>query len=72
MTQMLCWEKLQRISFVVNPSRPNVLTPGTLGNEEAEVVGLWMTAPGRIKTISEKKLPVDELCAYGHLFCVGA
>ena len=59
-------EKMQRISFVVNPSRPNVLTQGTLGSEEAEVVemddGAW-----HIETILEKKLPVDELCAYNHM-----
>ncbi|WP_457789994.1 suppressor of fused domain protein [Anaeromassilibacillus sp. SJQ-5] len=57
--------KMAGISFVVNPTRQNAITRGTLAEEE--FTGDMDDAARHLKSIQEKGLPVDELSAYNHM-----
>ena len=62
-------DKMEGISFVVEPDRQNAITRGTLGgddDEEDDVVEMD-DAAWHLKTIREKHLPVDEINAYNHM-----
>ena len=58
-------EKMAGISFVVNPTRQNAITRGTLAEEE--FTGDMDDAAWHLESIQEKGLPVDELSAYNHM-----
>ena len=58
-------EKMAGISFVVNPTRQNALTRGTLADEN--FTGDMDDAAWHLESIQEKGLPVDELSAYNHM-----
>ena len=58
-------KKMAGISFVVNPTRQNAITRGTLAEEE--FTGDMDDAAWHLKSIQEKDLPVDELSAYNHM-----
>ena len=58
-------EKMAGISFVVNPTRQNAITRGTLAEEE--FTGDMDDAAWHLKSIQEKGLPVDEINAYNHM-----
>jgi len=59
------FEKMAGISFVVNPTRQNAITRGTLAEEE--FTGDMDDAAWHLKSIQEKGLPVDEINAYNHM-----
>ena len=58
-------EKMAGISFVVNPTRQNAITIGTLAEEE--FTGDMDDAARHLQSIHEKGLPVDEINAYNHM-----
>ena len=58
-------EKMAGISFVVNPTRQNAITRGTLAEEE--FTGDMDDAARHLESIQEKGLPVDEINAYNHM-----
>ena len=58
-------EKMEGISFVVDPTRRNAITRGTLAEEE--FTGDLDDAAWHLKSIQEKDLPVDEINAYNHM-----
>ena len=58
-------EKMAGISFVVNPTRQNAITRGTLTEEE--FTGDMDDAAWHLESIQEKGLPVDEINAYNHM-----
>ena len=61
-------KKMEGISFVVNPSRQNAITRGTLGSvEDGDGVDEMDDAIWHLETIEEKELPVDEINAYNHM-----
>ena len=61
-------DKMNGISFVVEPDRQDAITRGTLGgNSEDDYVVEMDDADWHLETIQEKNLPVDELCAYNHM-----
>ena len=62
-------EKMAGISFVVNPTRQNAITRGTLcsGDDEDNYVVEMDDADWHLESIQEKELPVDEINAYNHL-----
>lgn len=56
------------ISFVVNPTRQNAITRGTLGGDDEDDYVVEMDdAAWHLETIEEKNLPVDEINAYNHM-----
>lgn len=60
-------EKMAGISFVVNPSRQNAITRGTLGSvEDGEGIDEMDDADWHLESIQEKGLPVDEINAYNY------
>ena len=58
-------EKMAGISFVVNPTRQNAITRGTLAEED--FTGDMDDAAWHLESIREKGLPVDEINAYNHM-----
>ena len=58
-------EKMAGISFVVNPTRQNAITRGTLA--EDEFTGDMDDADWHLESMQEKGLPVDEINAYNHM-----
>ena len=58
-------EKMAGISFVVNPTRQNAITRGTLADEN--FTGDMDDADWHLESIQEKGLPVDEINAYNHM-----
>ena len=58
-------EKMAGISFVVNPTRQNAITRGTLADEN--FAGDMDDADWHLESIQEKGLPVDEINAYNHM-----
>ena len=61
-------EKMAGISFVVNPTRQNSITRGTLGGDDEDDYVVEMDdAAWHLETIEEKNLPVDEINAYNHM-----
>ena len=58
-------EKMAGISFVVNPTRQNAITRGTLADEN--FTGDMDDAAWHLESIQEKGLPVDEINAYNHM-----
>ena len=58
-------EKMAGISFVVNPTRQNAITRGTLAEED--FTGDMDDAVWHLESIREKGLPVDEINAYNHM-----
>ena len=59
-------DKMEGISFVVHPDRPDALTMGTLAAEPVEAFDMD-DAAWHLETIREKHLPMDELNAYNHM-----
>lgn len=62
-------DKMEGISFVVNPTRQDAIIRGTLcsGNDEGDYVVEMDDAIWHLETIQEKDLPVDEINAYNHM-----
>ena len=61
-------EKMAGISFVVNPTRQNAITRGTLGGDDEDDYVVEMDdAAWHLEIIEEKNLPVDEINAYNHM-----
>ena len=61
-------KKMAGISFVVNPTRQNAITRGTLGGDDEDDYVVEMDdAAWHLETIEEKNLPVDENNAYNHM-----
>ncbi len=58
-------EKMAGISFVVNPTRQNAITRGTLAEED--FTGDMDDAAWHLESIQEKGLPVNEINAYNHM-----
>ena len=57
--------KMRGISFVVNPTRQNAITRGTLSNDDFD--GEMDDASYHIESIEEKGLPIDPINAYNHI-----
>ena len=57
--------KMRGISFVVNPTRQNAITRGTLSNDNFD--GEMDDASYHIESIEEKGLPIDPINAYNHM-----
>ncbi len=57
--------KMRGISFVVNPTRQNAITRGTLSNDDFD--GEMDDASYHIESIEEKELPIDPINAYNHM-----
>ena len=57
--------KMRGISFVVNPTRQNAITRGTLSNDDFD--GEMDDASYHIESIEEKGLPIDPINAYNHM-----
>ena len=61
-------DKMNGISFVVEPDRQDAITRGTLGGDDEDDYVVEMDdADWHLETIQEKHLPVDELSAYNHM-----
>jgi tetratricopeptide (TPR) repeat protein len=62
-------DKMDGISFVVNPNRQDAITRGTLcsGDDEDNYVVEMDDADWHLESIQEKNLPVNELSAYNHM-----
>ena len=62
-------DKMEGISFVVEPTRQDAITRGTLCNKDDEecYVQEMDDADWHLETIQKKNLPVDKLCAYNHM-----
>ena len=58
-------EKMAGISFVVNPTRQDAITRGTLSNDDFD--GEMDDASYHIESIEEKELPIDPINAYNHM-----
>ncbi|OUO66094.1 hypothetical protein B5F55_14565 [Anaerotruncus colihominis] len=58
-------DKMNGISFVVNPTRQNAITRGTLSNDDFD--GEMDDASYHLESIEEKKLPIDPINAYNHM-----
>ena len=58
-------DKMAGISFVVNPTRQDAITRGTLSNDDFD--GEMDDASYHIESIEEKKLPIDPINAYNHM-----
>ena len=60
-------DKMEGISFVVNPARQNAVTRGTMGSEaDAESIGMDDVFY-HMESIEEKELPIDPMNAYNHM-----
>ena len=57
--------KMRGISFVVNPTRQNAITRGTLSNDNFD--GEMDDASYHFESIEEKELPIDPINAYNHM-----
>ena len=57
--------KMSGISFVVNPTRQNAITRGTLSNDNFD--GEMDDASYHLESIEEKELPIDPINAYNHM-----
>ena len=57
--------KMRGISFVVNPTRQNAITRGTLSNDNFD--GEMDDASYHLESIEEKGLPIDPINAYNHM-----
>ena len=61
-------DKMDGISFVVEPDRQNAITRGPLGGDDEDDYVVEMDdAAWHLETIEEKNLPVDELSACSHM-----
>ena len=61
-------DKMDGISFVVNPNRQDAITRGTMGSvENGDGIDEMDDAVWHLETIQEKNLPVDEINAYNHM-----
>ena len=62
-------DKMDGISFVVDPNRQHAITRGTLcsGDGEDAFVLEMDNAGWHLETIQEKELPVDKINAYNHM-----
>ncbi len=58
-------DKMDGISFVVEPDRQDAITRGTLADED--FTGYMDDASYHIESIEEKKLPIDPINAYNHM-----
>ena len=58
-------DKMDGISFVVEPDRQDVITRGTLSNDDFD--GEMDDASYHIESIEEKELPIDPINAYNHM-----
>ena len=58
-------DKMEGVSFVVEPDRQDAIARGTLSNDDFD--GEMDNAAWHLETIREKHLPVDELSAYNHM-----
>ena len=58
-------DKMAGISFVVNPTRQDAITRGTLSNDDFD--GEMDDASYHIESIEEKELPIDPINAYNHM-----
>ena len=58
-------DKMRGISFVVNPTRQDAITRGTLSNDDFD--GEMDDASYHIESIEEKELPIDPINAYNHM-----
>jgi len=58
-------DKMAGISFVVNPTRQNAITRGTLSNDNFD--GEMDDASYHLESIEEKELPIDPINAYNHM-----
>ena len=57
--------KMRGISFVVNPTRQDAITRGTLSNDDFD--GEMDDVSYHIESIEEKELPIDPINAYNHM-----
>jgi len=57
--------RMRGISFVVNPTRQNAITRGTLSNDNFD--GEMDDASYHLESIEEKELPIDPINAYNHM-----
>ena len=57
--------KMRGISFVVNPTRQDAITRGTLSDDDFD--GEMDDAAYHIESIEEKELPIDPINAYNHM-----
>ena len=57
--------KMRGISFVVNPTRQDAITRGTLSNDDFD--GEMDDASYHLESIEEKELPIDPINAYSHM-----
>ena len=61
-------DKMNGISFVVEPDRQDAITRGTLGGDDEDNYVVEMDdADWHLEIIQEKGLPVDEINAYNHM-----
>jgi hypothetical protein len=58
-------DKMDGISFVVEPDRQDAITRGTLAGED--FTGYMDDASYHIESIEEKELPIDPINAYNHM-----
>ena len=58
-------DKMEGISFVVEPDRQDAITRGTLSNDDFD--GEMDDASYHIESIEEKGLPIDPINAYNHI-----
>ena len=58
-------DKMDGISFVVDPTRQDAITRGTLSNDDFD--GEMDDASYHIESIEEKGLPIDPINAYNHM-----
>ena len=58
-------DKMNGISFVVEPDRQDAITRGTLSNDDFD--GEMDDASYHIESIEEKELPIDPINAYNHM-----
>ena len=58
-------DKMNGISFVVNPTRQDAITRGTLSNDDFD--GEMDDASYHLESIEEKELPIDPINAYNHM-----
>ena len=57
--------RMRGISFVVNPTRQDAITRGTLSNDDFD--GEMDDASYHLESIEEKELPIDPINAYNHM-----
>ena len=58
-------DKMNGISFVVEPDRQDAITRGTLSNDDFD--GEMDDASYHLESIEEKELPIDPINAYNHM-----